>query len=79
MAYFGKSNDSGVYTPLSRELQFQEFNAEGSDYSSNIRFRFSSNEVMQWIPSQSFLTVKLAVTGLSGAKKTDLTKDMIVD
>lgn len=62
MSYFGKSNDTGSYTPASRELQFQEFSPQSSSYDSNIMFKFMSNAVQQWVPAQSYLAVKLKIT-----------------
>lgn len=67
MSYFGKSNDTGSYTPASRELQFQEFSPQSASYDSNIMFKFMSNAVQQWVPAQSYLAVKIKVAEVSGA------------
>ena len=65
---FNKSNDSGVYSAESREISYMEFSPQGSNYDSNILFKFNSNEVQQWIPSQSYLVVKVAMAGLASTQ-----------
>ena len=65
---FNKSNDQGVYSAESREISYMEFSPQGSNYDSNILFKFNSNEVQQWIPSQSYLVVKVAMAGLASTQ-----------
>jgi len=74
MSYFGKSNDTGSYTPASRELQFQEFSPQSSSYDSNIMFKFMSNAVQQWVPAQSYLAVKIKVTKADGTSPLATTR-----
>ena len=45
-----------------------EFSPQGSNYDSNILFKFNSNEVQQWIPSQSYLVVKVAMAGVASTQ-----------
>ena len=66
MSYFGKSNDTGSYTPASRELMFQEFSPQSSALTSNILFKFMSNPVQQWVPSQSYLSIKIKIAEANG-------------
>ena len=65
---FNKSNDQGVYSAESRETSYMEFSPHGSNYDSIILFKFNSNEVQQWIPSQSYLVVKVAMAGLASTQ-----------
>ena len=44
---FNKSNDQGVYSAESREISYMEFSPQGSNYDSNILFKFNSIEVQQ--------------------------------
>jgi hypothetical protein len=66
MAYFGKSNDTGSYTAASRELMYAEFSPQSSSLTSSISFKFMSNSVQRWIPSQSYLSVKIKVAEANG-------------
>ena len=63
MAYFGRSNDTGVYTPESRDLQMQQISPQSGisaiPSGAQITFKFMSNAVQQWVPSQSYFVIKL--------------------
>ena len=67
MAYFGKSNDTGSYTPASRELMYQEVSPQSSALTSNILFKFMSNPVQQWCPAQSYLSIKIKIAEADAA------------
>ena len=71
MAYFGRSNDTGVYTPESRDLQMQQISPQSGisagALGSQISFKFMSNAVQQWVPSQSYFVIRLKLTQHDGS------------
>ena len=86
MAYFGRSNDSGVYTPESRDLQMQQISPQSGisagALGSQITFKWMSNPVQQWVPAQSYFVITLKLTQADGTTKfvsTDFRPDHIND
>ena len=65
---------------MSRELMYQEISPEGSNLTSSIRFAFQSNEVQQWVPSQSYIVMELSyAAGTANITDTNWKREHITD